>query len=1259
MRIASFGCKVSDGDGGVSLPSVIEVDITPEKDNAEAIFGERQVNSFIDGEQLNATVASLSDGGYIVTWDSDLQDGNGDAIIAQRYDSNGGIVGPEFLVNTSVAGQQQDPSAAGLNTGGFVIAWSSNGGQDGSGTGVFAQRYNSDGTTAGTEFQVNTEFSSTQNDPQVTALTGGGFVISWTSNNSGSAGDGSSRGVFAQLYDASGVAVGGEFRVNEQTDGAQDTSSISATSDGGFVVVWDSDTSGGAGDGSNSGVFGRRYDSSGVAQGGEFQVNTETNDEQYIADVAGLTGGGFVVTWRSNGAQDDAGSGIFAQRFNAAGIAVDDEFRVNEGTSSNQREPAVIGLSDGGFVIAWADDSGRDGSSTGVFAQQYNAMGNRIDGEFQVNTEFSGGQGLPGLAALSNGAFVVAWQSGTSGTAGDGSGNGIFHRIYGDPADFITQGVPIVEGINANVTFAENAVNAAPQLLDADQAIAITDVDSTDFDTGTLLVSRISTVPVPLLDQFNSPDELTQDQIGIRNVGTGVGEISVTGATVFYEGTSIGTIVADGADGGALEVQFNANSTPTAVEALLENLTYANVSDDPLAERRYRLQLSDGDGATSEPVVITINVTEEQDGAEKVGTERIVNSFTDNAQDGASIAVLTNGGYVIAWESDLQDSSIDGIFAQRFDANGVLVGPEFQINDTIVGDQDDVQLTGLTGGGFVAVWRDASGTDGSGSGIFAKRFDNDGNALGGEFQVNSEFSSAQNEPHVAALNNGGFVVTWTSNNSGTAGDGSLDGIFLQRFNALGVPQGIETQVNTETASNQRGSSVAATTDGFVVTWYSATSGTAGDGDSNGVFAQRYDTNGVAQGGEFQVNTETTNAQDIPVVAGLTGGGFVIAWESSGAQDGSGTGIYAQRYDAAGNAVDDEFRVHEFTTGEQLDPQVVALANGGFVVAWYDGWNGEVRGQQYAADGNRIDGEFLINTETAGTQSQPRLGALTGDNFVAAWTSADASGNGVFQQIFGDPIDFQTQAAPVIDALNSDVTYVENDVNNIPQLLDVNGAVALSDADSTDFDGGTVLVTRLNTPEILLDQFNAPDDLSQDSLGIRNEGTGATQIGVSGTDVIYEGTVIGTVLSNGQSGAPLEVSLNANASLAAVEALLENLTYENISDDPVPSRKFRVQVSDGDGGTSLPAVVTVNITPTVDGATPVFGERQANTTEDLEQTDPAIATLADNSFVMLWTSTSTVNGDGSGAGVFGQRFDALGNPLGTEFQVNTQTSSTPK
>jgi hypothetical protein len=85
--------------------------------------------------------------------------------------------------------------------------------------------------------------------------------------------------------------------------------------------------------------------------------------------------------------------------------------------------------------------------------------------------------------------------------------------------------------------------------------------------------------------------------------------------------------------------------------------------------------------------------------------------------------------------------------------------------------------------------------------------------------------------------------------------------------------------------------------------------------------------------EFRVNTTTAGDQIYPDNATLTGGDFVVVWSSQN-QDGSGWGIYGQRYGADGNVNGGEFLINTFTTGNQIDPRPTALSDGGFVATKY-------------------------------------------------------------------------------------------------------------------------------------------------------------------------------------------------------------------------------------------------------------------------------------------------------------------------------------
>src|SRR5262245_49037627 len=113
--------------------------------------------------------------------------------------------------------------------------------------------------------------------------------------------------------------------------------------------------------------------------------------------------------------------------------------------------------------------------------------------------------------------------------------------------------------------------------------------------------------------------------------------------------------------------------------------------------------------------------------------------------------------------------------------------------------------------------------------------------------------------------------------------------------------------------------------------------------------------------EFRANTFTLADQGAPVVAQIGGGGFVVVWVSAG-QDGSGFGVYGQRYAAAGAKIGPEFRVNTTTAGDQRQPALTALSGGGFLVVWASnhlGGTDDVFGQRYTAAGVKQGGQFRI------------------------------------------------------------------------------------------------------------------------------------------------------------------------------------------------------------------------------------------------------------------------------------------------------------
>ena len=413
---------------------------------------EFQVNTTTAGDQQAPSVTVLSNGGFVVTWESQDQDGDGNGVYGQRYDADGKALGDEFQINTITADSQQDPSVTALSDGGFVVTWNSE--DDDEIGGVYGRRYNAEGEAQDTkEFQINTTTIGSHKAPSVAALSGGGFVVAWYSESQDQIDfyfD-----VLAQRYDADGTAQGTEFLVNATKFNDQYDPSVTALSNGGFVVAWASSGQ----DSDGLGVYAQRYDADGTALGGEFLVNTTTADDQEAPSVTALTDGGFVVTWESNN-QDGQTWGIYGQRYDADGMAQGTEFQINQTTDDSQYASSVTGLSEGGFVVTWRSDGNQDGSDSGVYGRRYAADGKALGDEFPINTTTAGNQGNPSVKALTDGGFVVAWESADQNGSGDGSGNGVFGQrfelvetIQGTDGNDTLKGiekVDLIEGLAGN-----------------------------------------------------------------------------------------------------------------------------------------------------------------------------------------------------------------------------------------------------------------------------------------------------------------------------------------------------------------------------------------------------------------------------------------------------------------------------------------------------------------------------------------------------------------------------------------------------------------------------------------------------------------------------------------------------------------------------------------------------------------------------------------------------------------------------------------
>jgi len=369
-------------DGGYIVPFLATSDVNSSDGDGYGVFfqrydadgnkvGEPQLaNTTTEGNQYEADVAALEDGGYVLAWQSSVGDGDGNGIYLQRYDADGNKVGGETLVNTTTQGDQSQVVITGLKDGGYTVAWQSEN-SDGDGYGIYLQKFDVNGAKVGSEVLVNETTQANQTMPAIDELENGGFVVSWQDDSKGT------QEAYSRVFDTN-MNSSNEIHVNSSTMGDQTLPMVSGLKDGGFVTTWISY------DGNEASIVLQRFDSSGEKVGGETEVSKLTDFDLYsnvTPEVAGLDDGGYVVVFAD---KDSDGSGVYYQRYDADGNEMGERVLLNEDESANQYNPHVTELNDGGFLTTWVNVS-EDMSSMEVVGQRFDADGNRVDEIFKVS----------------------------------------------------------------------------------------------------------------------------------------------------------------------------------------------------------------------------------------------------------------------------------------------------------------------------------------------------------------------------------------------------------------------------------------------------------------------------------------------------------------------------------------------------------------------------------------------------------------------------------------------------------------------------------------------------------------------------------------------------------------------------------------------------------------------------------------------------------------------------------------------------------
>ncbi len=369
---------------------------------------EQRVNSQAERDQQNPALACNQAGNCVVAWESVGQDGSLSGVYAQRYAADGSPAGGEFRVNPETTNHQFAPTVAVGADGGFAIAWASNA-QSGPGIDLRARRYAPDGSALGTSFRINSSGRDVGPRMAIALDAAGDLLAVWTETIPAIVGSRKISSLVYQRFGPGGTPVGNQKALGHSLLKNIRRPALAVGDDpaDGFVVVVHDDAPGGLIFGDielGTGIYARRYTLDGRARD-LLPLRVDPAGSDYVTDrpaITALPGGGFAVAWHRRDANSLRPAGVAARAYDGRGKPYADAFTV--GDAGLQRDASVTALSDGSLLIA--------AQGAGIGARRYSTTGIplgpplRIDTRTLPDTEL-----VPQVAALPGGEVLAVWQS--------------------------------------------------------------------------------------------------------------------------------------------------------------------------------------------------------------------------------------------------------------------------------------------------------------------------------------------------------------------------------------------------------------------------------------------------------------------------------------------------------------------------------------------------------------------------------------------------------------------------------------------------------------------------------------------------------------------------------------------------------------------------------------------------------------------------------------------------------------------------------
>jgi hypothetical protein len=229
-------------------------------------------------------------------------------------------------------------------------------------------------------------------------------------------------------------------------------------------------------------------------------------------------------------------------------------------------------------------------------------------------------------------------------------------------------------------------------------------------------------------------------------------------------------------------------------------------------------------------------------------TDVVVSTFTNNFQINPAVTVLNNSNVVVVWASFDQagSNSLQDVYGQILSPTGQTIGTNFLINQFTPYNQRNPAVAALANGGFVVAWVSETNNSGSinetngtsstainlpGVNIYAQLFTISNNLAvmtNNAFEVNADSNPASN-PSVAAASDGSYMVTWDAKDMVNP-QNSWD-IYARTFS--GTNGGTVVRVNSHLYGDQYFPRISAIGGDYLIVWTSL----GQDGSREGVFGQ--------------------------------------------------------------------------------------------------------------------------------------------------------------------------------------------------------------------------------------------------------------------------------------------------------------------------------------------------------------------------------------------------------------------------------------